>query len=736
MAERKTKHVFMIDCQLLQTKAWHRGMGKYTARVLEAWTQSDVLMKHTPSLILLFNSKLPYTDELKSFVSGLGRARAEFLELDIPNYEQLSTITEGQRRNTKKIDEYINENYKDQQISFMITSLFLDEACPAFPTTAHKSLIYYDLIPLLYVKKYLGFGTSEQFFTRFSVLYEADTIFSISETVANDLTNFLGFPAEKIVNILGASNQSMHTQRGAAKPLLPIDRPFVLMPTGGDPRKNNELGVRAFSKFNSEHGNKYQLVITSYFNDDQKKDLHELSADILFTDNVTDDELWWLYINSAGILFPSEYEGLGMPVLEAMEAGKLIACSDIAVFREISEDAYFTFSPYSIDETVLAIDNMINVDPATRKEKIEHYKIIQSLYTWHNTAKIIHQHMSQGGVAFKSHRESRPSIAIIAPHVCGTSELGLWATNQYPVLSTKYRVDYFYEVSNNDFVVRPSYLTFVTKVYNIFEFTKERYKNYDLVVYVYDGSKRSRFSALAALSAPGLFICGKNDIDSAHKSLIASGYIADTHQAGNMQDEIVRRSLKFIDTSHTHDMYSSALADSMSKPPYGHQPGSSLTNRITLIMTGASNDIENAKYIRELTDTLDTSQAEVTVLCRAMIHPNAREIVDSCPIKINEKMTDHEYMSALMRTDMYVDCSVDESFESALRLATTRNLSIPALVRGKNESIAIMLDRTYKWLISGQTGENRIAARKKATLLSVIDELVAAKGSAKKRDTE
>lgn len=711
------QEVFFIDCQLLQTKAWHRGMGKYTARALEAWFESDALMKTTPHVVLLFNSRLLYGDELKLFVEGLGGVETLFLELNVPNYDDLSSITHGQKNNTRILDEYIDQHYADYKVSFMITSLFLDEACPTFPTKGHKSLIYYDLIPLMYVKKYLGYGVSEQFFTRFSVLYQADMVFAISETVANDLTNFLGFPAERIINILGSSNQSAGSQH-ESKPNLPIDRPFIIMPTGGDPRKNNEFGVRAFDRFNKEHESGYQLVITSYFNDDQKRELHAICDSLVFSDNVTDDELWWLYAHSEGMLFPSEYEGLGMPVLEAMNADKLVACSDIAVFREISEDAYFMFSPYSLDEAVAALHKLIHADDHTRREKKKYYKEIQERYTWKNTASIIQRYMREGNKHTPTDTQSKPRIAIVCPHVCGVSEVGLWATNQYPVLSQSCDVDYYYEVSETNRIVRPSYLAFVTNVYNILELNDERYRQYDAIIYLYDGDERSSLTALAALGAPGIVVYGKDDFEETLNRLVKTGYMTGTHRNTTSLDTLRKQSRSFVDAVNTSEG-KGRLSAAPSPLPYA-QHRSYTGNRVVLAMTGESGDLENAQYIQTISSKIDTSRIEISVVSRAMISPDAREVIDVYPVEIGEKMTDHEYLSTLMRADLYVDCATEQSLERSIRIATAENLSVPTICVGRDGSAEQVLEKTYQWL----TGQAIEVARPEAFASQTLDDII------------
>jgi glycosyltransferase involved in cell wall biosynthesis len=69
------------------------------------------------------------------------------------------------------------------------------------------------------------------------------------------------------------------------------------------------------------------------------------SDDIVFTGNVSEGTMKWLFDNCAFLVFPSEYEGLGLPVLEAIDSKKQIACSDISVFRELSATAFLFFDP-------------------------------------------------------------------------------------------------------------------------------------------------------------------------------------------------------------------------------------------------------------------------------------------------------------------------------------------------------------------------------------------------------
>lgn len=708
MAKSTAQNVCIIDCQLLQTKAWHRGMGKYTARTIEAWMSSQELVDNNGTIVLLFNEQLAFEDDLRQFVESLPHASHTFLHLDVPNYDDLSSITNAQQANRIALDNHIELNFPNANVSFLITSLFLDEACPTFPTNAYKAIIYYDLIPLMYVRKYLGYGSSEQFFTRFSVMYDADMVFAISETVANDLTNFLGYPADRIVNIYGSSNQ-VAPEREGTRPHLAIDRPFIIMPTGGDPRKNNEFGVRAFEKFNYENADKYQLVITSYFNDDQKTKLRGISENIVFSDNVSDDELWWLYKNSLGMLFPSEYEGLGMPVLEAMDAGKLVACSDIAVFREISEDAFYMFSPYSLDEAVAALYAMIFASKKDITEKKRHYEAIQKTYTWLHTATVISSYMSERAKVGSLARGRKPKIAIVAPHVCEPSDVGFWATNQYLSLSNMFDVEYYYEILPNEQIVRPSYLAFVAKTHNILELTPERYEGYATVVYIYDNARRSSLTVLAALGLPGVFIQGTDDVSDAYDMLVANGYMSPQRRDMLTPRTLAERSCMYVDAGSKEGLKTSGVAINLPKLPYPMPHRPSVNRRVVVPMTGRVEDDNNARYIKTLLEIANESLIEVSIISRVTMDESAREIVSACPIDIQEKLTDHEYFSAIMRADLYVDATSIQTLEHRLMADAARNLDVPVLVYQHDVSAEDVVQQTLRWVIDPESVKKNFA---------------------------
>lgn len=647
---KKNDKVIIFDCQLLQTKAWHRGMGKYTAQMLAAFLHNKAYFGGYGKILFLFNSKLAYADDLKTYVEQQKNIETVFLSLDVPEEGNQSSITLAQARNKAILDEYIAVNFANKTVGFMISSLFLDEACPVFPTSTYNSVIYYDLIPLMYYRLYLGLGASEQYFTRFSVLLEADQIFAISETVANDLVAFLGVPKEKVINIRGASmNKATPSQ-----PAINIEKPYILMPTGGDPRKNNLNGVKGFSKFNEQNDHRYQLVVTSFFTEEQRKELRQYSSDLVFTGNVSDGEIWWLYAHAETVLFPAEYEGLGMPILEAIDADKTIVCSDIAVFREISQEAFFMFDPRDPESISAALEEAFTATPKEIRTKKTHYPKISSYYTWDSTAQIVNDRIVK---KHTSRAKSKPRIALVAPNITQPDGAGSFAGHLYPYLSDRYDTDFYFDQGGDALPVRPNHLLFAASVRPVEELTPERYKNYDLVVYIVSNSAASVSVLRAALALPGLVVLTDDSLKKTYevayteKLMTRERFDAET---GDYIDSLRRVALKVVtlvpgEQDTTLDIASLPLA-------YPPKRTRSLHNRM-FVAIDASMQLQeqNVDFVKRIAVSIDRSKASITVVARTRFPEDVYRTLGLPTVTLYEDVSDHEYLTLLNEADLYID---------------------------------------------------------------------------------
>jgi len=111
-----------------------------------------------------------------------------------------------------------------------------------------------------------------------------------------------------------------------------------------------------------------------------------LTADTRFLGWVSDEELEGLYRSAACFVFPSLYEGFGLPVLEAMARGVPVACSDRGSLGEVTGGAAVTFDPEQPRAIAAAIERLL-ADPAERERLRVAGHANAARFTWSETAR-------------------------------------------------------------------------------------------------------------------------------------------------------------------------------------------------------------------------------------------------------------------------------------------------------------------------------------------------------------
>ena len=112
-----------------------------------------------------------------------------------------------------------------------------------------------------------------------------------------------------------------------------------LLIVGTNPNKNLELQIKALADIDCE------LVIIGKLSDNQKKLLTELNINYINLQGLSDEELYEEYYKADIVLFCSLFEGFGMPVIEAQQAGCPVICSDIPVLKEVGGDGALYVDP-------------------------------------------------------------------------------------------------------------------------------------------------------------------------------------------------------------------------------------------------------------------------------------------------------------------------------------------------------------------------------------------------------
>ncbi len=521
----------IVDVQVLQTPALKRGMGQYVLSLLRTLENEESI-----NVTLLFSSFIN-----NDFSKEAHLRLAKFSQVDLPllSMRQTNKTNEAIRKNKKTINDWLNNQSLDN-VSFLMSSIFQAEIYSAFPDNVTKTAIMYDVIPLQLFELYSQKMRWGDYLDRFSVVYEADILFCISETTASDAQIYANVRPESIVVLNGGPGD-------LAKPKEPSKAPegrFIVMPTGNDIRKNNHLGVEAFNIFNKENGKAFKLIVTSTFTSDEKDRLRDICSEVEFTGVLSDEELAWYYKNSSAVLFPSLYEGLGMPLIEALNFNKPIAASNIDVFLEISDSVAHYFSPNNVKDMSAALHSAV-FDKITDEQKKEAKRVVEK-YTWENSSKILLESLQ------KYENESvslikKKKIAVVGPHVTGSSAIGKFISELHPVLSKKFDVDYYYEKSPIDKVLRPDILGHVASYEPIYKLTNSRLNQYSKVIYHIGNSNHHSITLARALTCPSVVILHDLNIENAYKDLLERKLIGeDRVQAEKKLDSLKNTKSAFI----------------------------------------------------------------------------------------------------------------------------------------------------------------------------------------------
>ena len=239
----------------------------------------------------------------------------------------------------------------------------------------------FDMIPLRFPNRLSPLTTYHKYYTP-EVFKQAEHIICISESTANDITQFYQIPSHKITPILLAGDNS-HFQF-----LNLPTRNYFLYVGRQDPYKNLQRLITAFSAL--PHRNDYELWLAGPY-DQRYSPLLEIQTQELgishlvkFLNYVSYDELPIIINQAIALVFPSLWEGFGLPVLEAMACGTPVITSNISSLPEVAGDAAILINPYNPGEITAAMTTIIN-DSETRKQLSEKGLKRANQFSWEKT---------------------------------------------------------------------------------------------------------------------------------------------------------------------------------------------------------------------------------------------------------------------------------------------------------------------------------------------------------------
>lgn len=286
-----------------------------------------------------------YSDEL---INGL--AERPDCEVIVLLRKNLLGKVFGAKVKIEVIDSVINSNNKvAKYLSVFIdrikTWIFLRNRKDLQNTILHST--YYRILPNIKAKQVITVHDliHEKFTWGFSGILnkiyvinkkrsisKADSLIAVSQNTKDDLVSLYGIKPQKIdITYLGVSK--IFTSLKEDNPV----KPFFLFVGTRDHHKNFSFLIKAFSAWSKK--NDYELVCLGggKINSEENKLINDLGLQktVRHVLDVSDKNLVTYYNKAKALIYPSLYEGFGLPIIEAMACGTPVICSDIPVFREI-----------------------------------------------------------------------------------------------------------------------------------------------------------------------------------------------------------------------------------------------------------------------------------------------------------------------------------------------------------------------------------------------------------------
>jgi glycosyltransferase involved in cell wall biosynthesis len=376
----------LIDCQTLHTPDRYRGIGRYLLSVLPP------LMTDASELrVMGCMTRRPHQWKMPSVMADSAMWRVLDLGnqgVPIPQQELLYRNALEDLIATEGIDVYWNPNCLMPNV--------------LFPGTLRGCLnvaTIHDVIPLVMPDPYLTASPADQFedyIARLLALERYDAIVTPSQCSLQDLLDHTRIEPDRVHVIPdGVSDRFFHSlpsdELDEIRHRYGLSTSVVFSLVGGDIRKNTDRLLESFQQLTRQGDAPDQLVVGGTFDPAERQRLaiwlreNRLEDRVVFTGSVPDEDLAGLYRLSRLFVFPSLYEGFGLPVLEAMASGSPVVTSKSASLPEVAGPAAAYFDPEDCADMSAVIGKVLASD-RRRAEMIREGLRRADRFRWQATA--------------------------------------------------------------------------------------------------------------------------------------------------------------------------------------------------------------------------------------------------------------------------------------------------------------------------------------------------------------
>jgi len=247
--------------------------------------------------------------------------------------------------------------------------------------SALRVVTVYDIIPEIFPELFPDGNPHEG---KREFVEAADLVLCISASTRDDLVRLYGLPiAPVVVTPLGVD----YSFRPGLPPLPSLPSPYVLFVGNRKAYKDFDVLVEAFVSLAARHADVWLVVVGGGpFDRAEEESMRRKGIrERVYRTSLSDPELPAAYANASCFVFPSRYEGFGLPTVEAMAAGCPVILADSSTHPEIGGEAAMYFPPGD-SEALAAALSRVHSDAALRRVLSERSLLRAADFSWQQTA--------------------------------------------------------------------------------------------------------------------------------------------------------------------------------------------------------------------------------------------------------------------------------------------------------------------------------------------------------------
>jgi glycosyltransferase involved in cell wall biosynthesis len=308
--------------------------------------------------------------------------------------------------------------------------------------------IVYDLIPYLFPERYLTRREGRRnYLAGFRVMRESDRLFAISQATRHDTIRLAGFDPGRIRCVYGDIDHRKRELMGSPTDTDPtvlarfgLQRPYAVYIGGADWRKNMDGMVYAFAHFHARYPDR-QLAVVCKLARQRISHYQQMAASLgirpgalVFTGYVPDEDLVAITRQAEQMAYPSLYEGLGLPVLEAYGCGVPVVGSNSSSIRELVIPE-LTCDPHEPHSIAMAMGRLIE-EPRLRESSLARGRELLDILGWEPAARAVMEELTVRPTL-------RPGRAVAVVGVLPPAPTAIAACTLDHLQSSHWRTDFF-----------------------------------------------------------------------------------------------------------------------------------------------------------------------------------------------------------------------------------------------------------------------------------------------------